>query len=190
MSEAYKNVEERLKEKEVLLREIYHRTKNTLQLISSMLSLRGSVLHNPEVQIIIEDTQDRIKAIALVHEKLYKGNNLSKVNLKDYIHSLAILLIDNHSMGDKITLKYELDEVYLVIDSVIPCGLILTEVIMNTIKHGFPGEMKGYIDIKLKRSENRVIELIISDNGIGLQGSDQDLEGKLGLQLEVLLKTN
>jgi PAS domain S-box-containing protein len=89
LNEAYKSVEERLKEKEVLLREIYHRTKNTLQLISSMLSLRGSVVHNPEVQDIIEDTQDRIIAIALVHEKLYKGNNLSKVNLKDYIHSLA-----------------------------------------------------------------------------------------------------
>jgi two-component system, sensor histidine kinase PdtaS len=86
-------------------------------------------------------------------------------------------------MADKITLKFELEEVYLVIDSVIPCGLILTEVIMNSIKHGFPGDMKGNIDIKLKRSENRVIELIISDNGVGFKKTDQNVESKLGLQL-------
>jgi PAS domain S-box-containing protein len=183
LNEAYKNIEESLNEKEVLLREIYHRTKNTLQLISSMLSLRGSVIQNVEIQSFIQDTQSRIRAIALVHEKLYKGNNLSRVNLRDYILSLAMLLVDNHSAGDKITLKFELEEEYLLIDTIIPCGLIITELITNSIKHGFPGEMKGNIHLKLRRMEDQIIELIVSDDGVGFKGSDHNTEGKLGLQL-------
>ncbi|HZW39174.1 MAG TPA: PAS domain S-box protein [Ignavibacteriaceae bacterium] len=183
LSEAYLNIEESLKEKEILLREIYHRTKNTLQLISSMLSLRGSVIRNSEIQRIIEDMQDRIRAISLVHEKLYKGNNLSRINLKDYISSLASLLIQKYSMDSKITLKLDLEEIILLIDSAIPCGLIITELITNSIKHAFPGDMKGNIEIKLRRIENQIIELIISDNGIGLNDSDQNGDTNLGLQL-------
>lgn len=183
LEEANKNIADRLKEKEVLLREIFHRTKNSLQLISSLLTLKAGDLPDPQMKEIVNDVQDRIKAIALVHEKLYKSNNLSRVNLKEYITGLSDLLLDTHHVGDKILLKLKLEDIFILIDTAIPCGLIITELIINSIKHAFPDDNKGFIEIKLRRIKDQIIELVIADNGIGFKNSEQDRLGKLGLQL-------
>jgi two-component system, sensor histidine kinase PdtaS len=183
LEEAYIQIKERLSEKEVLIRELYHRTKNSMQVISSLLGLKAAA--NPsdqDVEIIFSDMQNRIKAIALVHEKLYQSANLSRVNLADYILDLAGLLLISHSVNpEKISFRHSLDEVYVLIDTAVPCGLIITELVLNTLKHAFPEDKEGYLEIKLKRHEDDRIELTISDNGIGLSEDELYNEEKIGL---------
>lgn len=180
--ESNKKLELQLKEKEVLIKEIFHRSKNILQIISSLLNLKTMSVNNPDIHNIVSDVQDRIRAISLVHEKLYKGPDLSNINLKEYIKSLAVLLMETHSVGYKIKLETELEDVHLMIDSVVPCGLILTELIMNTIKHAFPGDRCGFIRISLSK-KNDSIELSVADNGVGFNQNEVREEDTLGLQL-------
>lgn len=179
LEDAYDQIKERLQERDVLLREIFHRTKNNMQLISSMLNLKTASLANSEVKNLVEDVQERIKAISLVHEKLYKGDNLSKINLKEYIISLGELLL----AGTGIEFKYDLQEIEILIDTAIPTGLVLTELILNSIKHAFPDHRPGSIDIKLRKIPENEIEIKVSDNGTGYKFSVDHSEEKIGLQI-------
>lgn len=176
---------ERVKEREVLLKELYHRTKNNMQVISSLLSIKSVMVSNPELATVFREMQGRIQAISLVHEKLYRSENLSKIYLPEYIKNLAELLLYSSSIHkSKIKFKYDLDEIAVQIDIAVHCGLIITELILNSIKHAFPGDMMGYIEIKLKQLEDQFIELTISDNGISMKESDfTDDEKSFGLEL-------
>ena len=176
-------ITEGLREKEILVKEIFHRTKNNMQVISSMLVLKTSALPDPKVHAIVADILDRIRAMALVHEKLIDRNDLSNVNLKDYIIELADFLLHDHVKDDKVLMKYDLEELNVLLDVALPCGLIITELIINSINYAFPGSRKGYIEIKLRRVEDNTIELIVADNGIGFIESDLDNADKMGLQL-------
>jgi PAS domain S-box-containing protein len=181
---AYKQIQERLSEKDVLLRELYHRTKNNMQVISSLLGLKSASFPDKNIVSVFEDMQNRIQAIALVHEKLYQSRNLSRVNLKEYIKDLLDLLIQSHSTkADRIKVKYELEDIHVLIDTAVPCGLMLTELILNSLKHAFPGDNAGEIVVSLKRLDDKSIELIVADNGVGLNESDLEKEEKLGLRL-------
>jgi two-component sensor histidine kinase len=182
LEEANIQIAERLREKEVLLRELHHRTKNNMQLISSLLGLKAAALGDAGIKPVFEDMQNRIRAVALVYDKLFQSQNLSSVNLKVYIVDLLQLLMRSY-FHKKIKLLYDLDDIEVLIDVALPCGLIITELVLNSLKHAFPEDMSGYIEIKLKRLNSETIELIVSDSGVGLKDGDTDMEGRVGLQL-------
>jgi two-component system, cell cycle response regulator len=174
-----------LREKEILLRELYHRTKNSLQVISSLLTLDAMASKDTQILQKMKEIQDRIKAISLVHEKLYQSKDLSNVNFKDYIKDLATALLASYEVSrGRISLALDVDDVFASIDTVIPCGLIINELVSNALKYAFPDYHKGEIRIGLHVTEKGGKELTVSDNGVGLS-KDFDVKtiDSLGLKL-------
>lgn len=182
-----KQIEEDLKkslqEKDVLMKEIHHRVKNNLQIISSLLSLQSDYIQNKTDLAIFKDSQCRAKSMALIHEKLYQSGLLKSINIKDYIQALASELIGTYSAEGKIiTLDMDVDDILMDVDTAIPLGLILNEIITNSLKHAFV-EKEGEIKVYLKSSDDQ-IQLEVADNGIGMR-TDIDWRNtdSLGLQL-------
>ncbi len=158
-----------LADKEALLRELYHRTKNNLQIIVSMLRLESSSVHDNQTQEMLAELEGKIGSMALVHQKLYQSRNLSSINLEEYMNDLAGLLLDSFNIHpSKIRVKLDLSQVEVPIDQAIPCGLILNELITNAFKHAFPGERNGQIDIRLKQPDPDTLLLEVSDDGVGV----------------------
>ena len=178
-----------LEEKNTLLKELYHRTKNNMQVIISMLNLRSYTIDNEIVSIAFNDMIGRIQSMSLVHEKLYKSENLSVIKLDDYIEELIPLLISTDSMWDpKIQINLDLDSVLVDIDSAIPCGLIINELISNTYKHAFKNLNSGEVKISLHNLEEDKVEIIVADDGAGLPlGFDIEKCETLGLQTVIAL---
>ncbi len=178
-----------LKEKEVLLREIHHRVKNNMQIISSLLKLQSQYIKDKPYADIFKESQDRIKSMSLIHEMLYQSKHLSKINFKDYIRVLANYLVRScwPSPG-KLALKIESENVCLAIDNAIPCGLIIHELVSNSLKHAFSGSKEGEIKIALHSINERDIELVVSDDGVGMP-EDLDIRNtkSLGLHLVTIL---
>jgi PAS domain S-box-containing protein len=161
-------IKKSLEEKELLLRELYHRTKNNMQVISSMLSIQSGYTDNEEVKETLEETKSRIMGMALVHEKLYQANDLSWIDLKDYITDLVELLKGSLlSKNSNIEIVTNLDNTRTNIDTAIPCGLIINELFTNAIKHGFPDNRKGVIKISLTNNGDETC-ISVTDNGIGI----------------------
>lgn len=183
-----KNSEEKIKqalqEKDVLLREIHHRVKNNMQIISSLMNLQSGYLENPESINVLKESQNRVKSMAMVHELLYQTKNLAEIDFKRYVRSLVSYLIDSYTIkANQITVSMDIDEIYFNIDTAIPCGLIINELISNSLKHAFPSGQKGEVKIELYKLEMGY-ELRISDNGIGLPDNWKKITRKnLGLQL-------
>lgn len=179
-----------LKEKEVLLREIYHRVKNNMQVISSLLKLQAEYIRDEKVAEMYKESQDRIRSMALVHEKLYQSKNLAQIDLNEYITDLvAGLLRSYEDKVGKIAVKTDIKGVFLTLDSAIPYGLIINELFSNSLKHAFPHykelEERGCeIRIISRSIDQDIFELIIRDNGVGLP-ADLDLKNteSLGLKL-------
>lgn len=186
--EARQKMEERittaLKDKEVLLQELHHRTESSMNVICSMLRLQSSAVRDTSIVQMFRDLETRVRTIALVHQRLYQAENLSHVDLKDYIYDLGILLYKNYKTNAaKVELKPDLESAYVSIDSAILCGLLLNELLSNSLKHAFPENMTGEITLILRSLENNEVELRVKDNGIGLpKGFDAKKDG-IGLQL-------
>ena len=186
-----KNAEEKifasLKEKEVLLQEIHHRVKNNMQIISSLLSLQATHTGSEEAAEILKESRGRVKSMAMIHEKLYHSHNLSQLNIEEYLNNLVQDILRSYSgVSSRITANVDVEEVYLNIDTALPMGLLVNELISNSIKHAFP-EGKGDIDVKLELNGNKYI-LTVSDNGIGLpEDVDPFQASSLGLKLVVSL---
>jgi two-component sensor histidine kinase len=180
----FNNLKSALKEKEVLLRELYHRTKNNMQVINSLLGLRKESAQDDSVKMILQDMRNRVAAIALVHQKLYQSKDLSNIDLKEYLKDLINLLISSYSDHNNINLKLDMENISVLIDIAVPLGLIVNELISNSFKHAFPNGMEGEISMFLHRHQNGTIELKISDNGIGIpKGMDILNNETLGVQL-------
>ncbi len=180
---AEETIKAALAEKEVLLRELYHRTKNNMQVVSAMLAMQAQTIHRPDVQQSFKDMENRIQSMALVHHKLYQSKTLSSINLREYITELAGLLVTSYASADHISLNIEADDLYVLIDTAMPCGLVLNELISNALKHAFPGGRTGVIRISLRRSDPTHVELTVSDNGVGLpKGFDIRKTDTLGIQ--------
>lgn len=181
-----------LKEKEVLLREIHHRVKNNLQIISSLLNLQSEQVNDVQARQLYAVGKERVRAMAMVHEKLYESKDLSGIDFGDYIRSLTHgLNISCNPDPQRIRLKIDVESeaVHLKIDHAVPCALILNELVMNGFKHAFPGNREGEIFVSLKRNpkENRR-ELVVADNGVGLpEDFNADESSSLGLQLVTVL---
>lgn len=184
-------LEESIKEKEVLLKEVHHRVKNNMQVISSILNLQSSYIDDETALGILRESQDRIKSMSFVHESLYQSKTLSEVNFSEYIQNIARNLFHSYGRPEGgITLDFDLEEIYLNLDTSIPCGLIINEVVSNSLKYAFAGLPEGKITIKFSRQSEEKLKLIVCDNGIGLPANfDIENAESLGLQLVTTLIT-
>ncbi len=174
-----------VKEKEMLLKELHHRVKNNLQIISSLSSLQSEYIkNNPEAVDIFREFQNRIKSMAIVHEKLYRAKNLTKISFSEYIDELTFHVFNSYrAISSSVEMSINSDDISLDADTAIPLGLIINELVSNSIKYAFPDGRKGKIMIDLQ-SDNNKFTLTVSDNGVGLP---EELDFKntksLGLQL-------
>jgi two-component sensor histidine kinase len=183
--QAEEKIKASLLEKEILLREIHHRVKNNLQVISSLLNLQSAHIRDPRMLESFRDSQNRIRSMALIHERLYQSQELAKVDLAEYARNLATYLFRVY--GDKaqsVSLEIEAEGVFLEVDTAVLCGLILNELISNSLKHAFPDGRSGRICIGLQSHREGQLNLEVGDNGVGLP-SDLDLGNteSLGIQL-------
>jgi two-component sensor histidine kinase len=174
-----------LTEKEVLLKEIHHRVKNNLQVISSMLNLQAMHISDPAAQAVFAESQGRVQSIALVHETLYESQDLSSVNFAEYIHTLVTTVMQAQLAPDRpISTVIDADGVLLPVSCAIPCGLIINELVTDSLKHAFPNRNSGTIRVGLHTRENEQVELVVADDGIGLAPNlDPRRVSSLGLDL-------
>ncbi len=177
-----------LKEKELLLKEIHHRVKNNLQIISSLLNLQSSYIKDKESLEIFRESQNRVKSMALIHEELYKASNLSQIDFKKYVENLINHLYQSYRLVSKtVTFTINTKDISLDIETAIPLGLIINELVSNSLKYAFKKNNIGQIFVDLKNIDTS-FELIVSDNGVGLpKGFDFTNTNTLGSQLVISL---
>jgi two-component sensor histidine kinase len=226
MEESLKESEEQIKtslrEKEVLLKEIHHRVKNNMQIISSLLNMQSESIEDEYILRIFKESQNRVKSMALVHEKLYQTKDLSRIDFGEYTRSLTSHLLRSFASSNtnRVQLVIDIDEVFLDVNKSIPCGLIVNEIVSNSFKHAFPGytaDVEKRIDgrkdlsrdkdiIRISMCENtiaksppgqpgkisveadvhsRIIEMVISDNGLGFP-DDIDFQNTKTMGLELV----
>jgi len=183
-----KEAESRLKasvaEKDVLLKEIHHRVKNNLQIISSLLNLQLKKMVDATTRSELNATRDRIRSMALIHAKLYQSENLAQVDFAEYVEEFAGQLARLYDVRpEKVRLLLDVESVYLDVDVAIPCGMIINELLTNALKYAFPGERRGEVAVRL-RVEDRKLLLCVEDDGVGMPAQiDVETTGTLGLQL-------
>ncbi|MBL7920946.1 MAG: hypothetical protein JNJ40_11565 [Bacteroidia bacterium] len=179
-------IKKSLKEKEVLLKEIHHRVKNNLQIISSLLGLQSNKIKANDLKLLFSESRSKISAIAQVHEKLYQSDNLSEVNIDDYLTSLYSSIISILEIkANNIEFTYNKSGLYLDIDTSVPLGLILNELVTNSIKYAFNNNKNCNITVGLNVRTDKMYEFSYSDNGSGFD-TNTTIEG-LGLNLIKLL---
>jgi PAS domain S-box-containing protein len=173
-----------LKEKEVLLKEIHHRVKNNLQIVSSMLHLQMEKLSDAQAIELFQDSQNRVRSIALFHEKLYQSRDLGRVEIAEYLKGLANGLFATYGVSpDDIVLEVHSEDIPLGVDAAISCGLIVNELVSNSLKHAFPAQRKGRVEVTLRSAGTDVV-LDVADNGIGFSATlDFRNPSTLGLKL-------
>ncbi len=178
-------IREALEEKGLLLREIHHRVKNNLQIIISLFNLQTSYVTDTNAYKALKEGQDRIKSMALIHERFYQTDGLSKIDFDDYIKRLAENLMQSFRISpDKVSLIIHAEKISLDIDTAVPCGLIINEIVSNSLKHAFKSERKGEIYIELSQTEPDRFRLVIADNGVGMpEGFSLESSDSLGIQL-------
>jgi two-component sensor histidine kinase len=178
-----------LAEKEILLKEIHHRVKNNMQIISSLLDLQFVNTLDEHALTALRSSQDRIKSMALAHEKLYQTNDLSRIEFAGYIESLTKHLCNSYLYDpDQVSFRIEVGDVKLPIDKSLPCGLIINELVSNSVKHAFPEGRKGLVTIRMHEDEDGTVTLAIADDGVGLPaGIDFRDTKSMGLQLVNIL---
>jgi len=187
--EAEVRVKASLEEKEVLLKEIHHRVKNNLQIVSSLLQLQASYIKDQDALNIFEESRDRIKSMALIHEHLYQSNDLAQIDFPEYLRSLLNMVLSAHrSKSTRVETRLHVDPVSLDLDTAIPVGLITNELVTNSLKYAFAGRSVGEIGVRLTKSETGEFLLMVSDNGVGLpEKFNFDKATSLGLRLVRIL---
>jgi len=177
-----------LNEKEILLREIHHRVKNNLQIITSLIRLQKQQITDPTTQDVLHDSENRIRSMALIHEKLYRSKDLTSIDFTDYIRTLSSGLINSYAADPhRIRLVIDIKDLSLDINTAIPMGLIMNELVANALKHAFPDDRRGEVTIT-GRNTPAGIFLSVQDNGVGLpEGMDWRNTSTLGLHLVITL---
>ncbi len=182
---AQEQLQRSVKEKEILLREVHHRVKNNMQVISGLIELQGAQIGDPDIRRLFFESQNRIRTMALIHEILYRSNDYARIDFSIYLHELITYLLASYGRSrDEIAIDTDLSVTHLSLDLAIPCGLIANELISNSFKHAFPNGRKGRITIRLRINTSGDYEFSVSDDGIG---SPPDLDitkaSTFGLQL-------
>jgi two-component sensor histidine kinase len=185
LRESERRLHTSLEEKNVLLREVHHRVKNNLQTISSLLRLQAASIQDPNVRDALQESQNRVRVMSLIHEKLYKSSTLTQINFAEYIRDLSADLFQVYSpLSGSICLDVDIDDVELSIETAIPCGLIVNELVCNALQHAFSPGSSGEIKISLTSSTPDHYQLKVQDNGIGLPANfDLRQTRSLGLQI-------
>jgi two-component sensor histidine kinase len=185
------NLRQSLAEKEALLKEIHHRVKNNLQIVSSLLYLQEAYMKDPKGVEILRESQNRVKSMALIHEQLYGRADLAKIDFGRYIQELVTNLFDAYGIDPpRIQLNVRADDIALGIDMAVPCGLIINELVSNALKYAFLPDHSGTIDIVIRSLEAGRIKIVVADNGVGFAQPPADAEKKsLGLRLIDTLTT-
>ena len=178
-------MEHSLREKEILLREIHHRVKNNLQVVSSLLNLQTQATPDPVVQSVLLESQMRVRSMALIHEKLYQSETLSHIQLSAYVQSLAMHLFRSYQQNDgRIQLRLEGESFEIGVDNAVPIGLILNELISNSLKYAFPDGRSGEILVATKREGKDKVLFRYRDNGVGLSADSKlEIPTTLGMRL-------
>jgi two-component sensor histidine kinase len=157
-------------ENELLLKEIHHRVKNNLEVVSGLLALQSSQIDDQSTKDAMQESQNRVNSIGIVHQKLYQGTNLGAVEMKDYVLNLSESILDSFGATGKVNLELAMEKLDLDIDTAVPLGLIINELITNTIKYAFPNNENGTLTIKLEKQQDTILQLVVSDNGVGKSG--------------------
>jgi len=180
-----KSVRQSLKEKEVLLKEVHHRVKNNLQIISSMLNLQSDHVSDQATLDVLRESQQRINSMSLIHETIYRNSDFSAIDFTEYIRAIASNLVQSYrNPQTQVELIADFDKTLLGLDQSIPCGLIVNELVSNAMKYAFKGKKKGSLSIVVKEKRGNKIELVVKDDGIGLPELwDSKKSGSLGLTL-------
>jgi len=178
-----------LAEKEVLLKEIHHRVKNNLQVISSLLSLQSGYIKDKDALKIFTESQNRVRSMALIHEKLYQSKDIARIDFGEYVRDLASYLLSSYRADpDAVSVKINIEEVSLDINTAIPLALIINELVANSLEHAFPDGRRGEIVVNLVQEDTDKFKLAVADNGVGFpEGLDFQNTKSLGLQLVTML---
>jgi PAS domain S-box-containing protein len=179
------SMENSLKEKEILVKEIHHRVKNNLQIVSSLLNLQTFYIKDPKILDLIKGSQERIRSMALVHEKLYRSKDLLKINFEEYAKDLTSHLFQSYRKNINIRLNLNVPKILLEINVAISLGLILNELVSNSLKYAFSGRKEGEIAVTLLHHKKNNLELIVSDDGIGFP-KDFNISNSEGMGLELV----
>jgi PAS domain S-box-containing protein len=178
-----------LKEREILLQEVHHRVKNNLQLISSLINFQCRELEHGSARDALDACRERVRSIALIHERLYRSRDYANMSFADYARNLTSSIY--HATGvppTRVGLALQLEDISFSVDKAVPCGLILNELMTNALKHAFPGERRGALSVALRRVPGPLIELAVGDDGVGMaQDVAATPRGSLGLQLVGML---
>lgn len=174
-----------LQQRDTMLREIHHRVKNNMQIMSSLLSLQARSASNPESARMLEENQNRIRSMALLHEILYQSPDLASLDFSKYLLQMVGHLFRSYGLSNRqIRLHTELEPAGLELDDALPCGLLISEVISNSLKHAFPDGREGEIRIALQRASETSVQIVLADDGVGLpDGLDWTTSRSLGLRL-------
>jgi len=174
-----------LHEKDVLLKEVHHRVKNNLQIISSLLNLQSTKISDLDTRNALQESQNRVRTMALIHEKLYQSTDLAEIDFAAYLQSLVNFIAQSYRpRSDNVEIRVAAQQITMDIDAAIPCGLIVNELVSNSLKHAFPDNRKGTIWVELNTSPEDVINLRVADDGAGLPPDLDLLHTKsLGLRL-------
>jgi PAS domain S-box-containing protein len=186
---AEQSIRASLREKEVLLREVHHRVKNNLQMVSSLLNIQGKSVHDRAALDMFKECQNRVRSIAVIHQKLYQSKDLARIDLADYVRNLASSLFHTYGVtSGRVALQIDIADITLGIDTAIPCGLIINELVTNALKYAFPDGTKGAIGVEVRTLEPETYCLIVRDSG-GSFPEDLDIQtaSSAGLQIVTAL---
>lgn len=188
--QALEQIKSSLQEKEVLLKEIHHRVKNNMQVITSLLSLQSKTIGDEKALAVFEDSQNRVKSMALIHETLYQSKDLSRINFAEYLQKLVAHVSRSYRIRpNAVKINLHINDVSLPIDTAVPCGLIINELASNALKYAFPADTKGEVNIMFARADHQYT-LCVSDTGVGLPPDFNPDQGKsLGMKLIRMLTT-
>ena len=157
-------------ENELLLKEIHHRVKNNLEVVSSLLALQSAQIDDPKTKEAMQEGQNRVRSIGIVHQKLYQGKNPGSIEMKDYFLNLSESILDSFGAEERVKIELAMEKLDVDIDTAVPLGLIVNELLTNTLKYAFPKGQNGNVRIKLEKQTGGILHLEVSDNGIGKSG--------------------